>query len=199
MDFERLTTLALTTFISIGALAVGAILALALLLFRPRGAVRAALILGVAFVGVWALLALWGGFNPWQIVGNALAAHRFATLEVRTYWPWPALNVGVWMLFIGWPTVALLPKGVTLYKENAPVASGICLGLATLATLLLLSLSGNVRGEVERLWLFALAPLCVLAAADARESWRVWAALLGLQALQTLLMAATLAPLVRPF
>ena len=192
-------TLAFTTFISIGALAVGVIIALALLIFRPRGAGRAALFLGAAFGAVWALLALWGGFNPLQIVGNAMAAHRFATLEVRTYWPWVALNLGVWMLFIGWPTVALLAKGVTLYKENAPVASGICLGLATLITLLLLSLSGNVRGEVERLWLFALAPLCVTAAAGARENWRVWAVLLSLQALQTLLMAATLAPLVRPF
>jgi hypothetical protein len=66
-----------------------------------------------------------------------------------------------------------------------------------LVVLLLLSVSGNVRGEVERLWLFLLAPLCVLGAL--RLNWRQAGPLLILQAVQTILMAATLAPLVRPF
>ena len=196
-------TLALTTFLSIGALAVGAILVIALALYRPRGGVRSLLFLGSAFVVVWAMLALWGGFNPLQIALNAGKAHRFATLETRNYWPWVWLNLAMWLPFIGWPTVALLARGVKLYKESARPASlpasGFCLGMAALMVLVLLSLSGNVRGEVERLWLFALAPLCVVAVCDDAMRWRWWAPLLALQALQTLLMAATLAPLVRPF
>ena len=195
--------LALTTFLSIGALAVGAILVVALALYRPRGGARALLILGGAFVVVWALLAWWGGFNPLQIALNAGRAHRFATLDTRGYWPWVWLNWVMWLPFIGWPLVALLARGVKLYKESARpatlFASGVRLGIATLAVLVLLSLSGNVRGEVERLWLFALAPLCVVAVAHETIRWRVWATLLVLQAGQTLLMAATLAPLVRPF
>ena len=131
-----------------------------------------------------------------------MAAHRFATLQSRWYWPWVALNFVFWAGAKGWPLVALLARGVKLYKSEtlakAVATPGVALGIATLATLLLLSLSGNVRGEVERLWLFSLAPLCVLAVA---RHWppRVVAPLLGLQMVQTLLMAATLAPLVRPF
>ena len=192
-------TLALTTFLSFGALAVGAIMVVALLIYRPRGAVATAALLGAAFVLVWTILALWGGFNPLEIAMNAGRAHRYAALQTRDYWPWVWLNLAVWALFIGWPAVALLARGVKLYKENAARASGFALGMATLVVLVLLCLSGNVRGEVERLWLFALAPLCAVAACDGELRPRNWAILLGLQALQTLLMAATLAPLVRPF
>ena len=195
--------LALTTFVSIGALAAGAILIGALLISRKVGGVRALLWGGGAFVAVSILLALWGGFNPLEIALQAGRAHRFATLETRGYWPWVWLNLVVWLPFIGWPVVALLVGGVKLYKESALRASfgapGICLGIATLGVLVLLCLSGNVRGEVERLWLFALAPICALAAATPTVGWKTWAALLVLQAVQTLLMAATLAPLVRPF
>ena len=199
--------LALTTFVSIGALAVAAVLVGALLIYRPRGGARAALLGGGAFVAVWILLALWGGFNPLEIALNAGRAHRFATLETRRYWPWVWLNLAFWALFIGWPTVALLARGVTLYQETSASARtsaranavGICLGIATLSVLVLLSLSGNVRGETERLWLFALAPVCALAVSGQALRWKNWAALLALQALQTLLMAAMLAPLVRPY
>ena len=191
--------LALTTFLSLGALAVGAIIVIALLIYRPRGAVATAGWLGAAFVLTWAILAAWGGFNPLEIAVNAGRAHRFATLETRGYWPWVWLNLAVWALFVGWPAVALLARGVKLYPENAARASGFALGMATLIVLLLLCLSGNVRGEVERLWLFALAPMCAVAACHDELRARSWAILLGLQALQTLLMAATLAPLVRPF
>jgi hypothetical protein len=81
--------------------------------------------------------------------------------------------------------------------DRAPLA----IGVAALCTLLLLTVSGNVRGEVERLWLFALAPLCVLAASvlgRSTASVRFGALLLGLQTLQTLAMAGALAPLIRP-
>ena len=196
-------TLALTTFLSLGALAVAAVLVAALGFCRPRGGARALVLGGGAFITVWILLALWGGFNPVQIALNAGRAHRFATFEARPYWPWVWLNLAFWMLFIGWPVVALLARGVTLYKETPASArasaSGIALGVATLGVLVLLSLSGNVRGEAERLWLFALAPVCAVAVAGHALRWRSWATLLALQALQTLLMAAMLAPLVRPY
>ena len=205
--FASGVTLALTTFLSIGALAVGAILVGALLLYRPRGAGRALLLGGGAFILVWLLLSLWGGFNPFAIALQAGKAHRFATLQTRSYWPWVWLNLAMWLPFIGWPVVALLAQSVKLGNERAKPArvnaqmeaAGVCFGVATLGVLVLLCLSGNVRGEVERLWLFALAPVCVLAARHDALRLRAWALLLALQAVQTLLMAATLAPLVRPF
>jgi cytochrome bd-type quinol oxidase subunit 2 len=73
------------------------------------------------------------------------------------------------------------------------------IGGAALAAILVLTLSGNVKGEVERLWLFLVPPLCVLTAASiapARD--RRWLPLLALQIIQSILMAAGLAPLVRP-
>jgi hypothetical protein len=75
------------------------------------------------------------------------------------------------------------------------------LGVAALLLCVLLSLSGNVRGETERLWLFIAPPLCVWAANEysIATSARLLIALLGLQVAQTLLMAGTLAPLIRPY
>lgn len=93
------------------------------------------------------------------------------------------------------------------------------MGAAMLLTLVWLTLSGNVRGEVERLWMFALAPLCALAAqigtprddvseadADAAGTFKrgaheylVLVALLILQIVQNVLMTGALAPLVRPY
>lgn len=77
---------------------------------------------------------------------------------------------------------------------------GDALGMAALSTALLLTLSGNVRGEVDRLWLFLLPPLCAWGAAWlARRPWPVMLAMLVLTAAQTLLFASALAPLARPF
>jgi hypothetical protein len=69
--------------------------------------------------------------------------------------------------------------------------------------MLLLSLSGNVRGEVERLWLFLLPPFAAWAGLCLHKYGRkrpyLWSGgFIALQAAQTLIMAATLAPLVRP-
>jgi hypothetical protein len=87
---------------------------------------------------------------------------------------------------------------VALLRERPwPLTGVAAVGAATVVSLILLTLSGSVRGEVERVWLFLLAPLAV--AAVLRLSWRSLIPMLLLQAVQTLLMAATLAPLVRPF
>ena len=110
------------------------------------------------------------------------------------------------------------------WARGASAAGDVCVetarivATAMLLTLLLLTLSGNVRGEVERLWMFALAPLCALAAgicvppnelsldktrlagtSRAVHEYSVVIALLFLQSLQCVLMTGALAPLVRPF
>ena len=103
------------------------------------------------------------------------------------------MNLPMFALFLGAP----LAVGLVKRPTQGRLEIGLCFGLAALLTILFLTLSGNVRGEVERLWLFLVAPLAIWAASGLRS--REAAVLIGLQIVQTLLMAATLAPLVRPF
>lgn len=199
-------SLALTSFLSLGALTVGAILIFAWLIWNRKNRLRDAVFAGAAFGVCWLVFAIWGGFNPLEIVAKARAAHHFATLEVRSFWPWVVVNLGIWALFCGWP-VALhwwpakqgKARELIMLRGQSQGGAGFLLALATLGVLVALSLSGNVRGEVERLWLFALAPLCVLATWNFSRNPRLLAGFLAFQAAQTLVMAATLAPLVRPF
>ena len=64
------------------------------------------------------------------------------------------------------------------------------------ALLLVLLLSGTVRGEVGRIWLFLMPFACVLAAADAARRWpsrSFWSGLLlVLEIALTLVLAANL-------
>lgn len=184
--------LGLTTFLSFGALSVVAIGAGALLWMRRRHALRPLLAFFAAFALVWTVAAWWGT-NPLAIFQNAMAAHRFATLEVRSHGAWIVMNLVTFAFFCGWPVVAM----GRLKWPRHPTSPALAVGALTLGVILLLTLSGNVRGEVERLWLFLLAPVCV----GALEilPWRWLAPLIVLQVGQTSVMAATLAPLVRPF
>jgi len=198
--------LALTSMLSFGALALGLVLLVGgVLCSEIRVGSRAgALALG-AFVLAWAGAALWGGFNPLGVAHAASRAHEFATLSVRSYAPWAGLNLAVWAIFCGWPLVISLVGGALSGKEliirSRTRIWGRCpdialaFALGTISTLLALSLSGQVRGEVERLWLFLLAPLAACALVGRGRSA---VALVFLQAVQTLVMAAALAPLIRP-
>jgi hypothetical protein len=182
---------ALTSFLSFGALSVGAILVLTLAIFQRAQLIPRILEIGAAFLAVWLVLALVFAFNPLEVFFNAMREHRSATLQIRSWILWIPMNLVMWAPFAGFALI------VCLFRRGKPQNIGAQIGWCALLTLLFLSFSGNVRGEVERLWLFLLAPIAIYAASG-DFSPRVRAALLGLQALQTLLMAATLAPLVRP-
>jgi hypothetical protein len=180
----------------------------------------------LGFMLGWALLLVLFPMQIGLIFRQAMAVHHEATIAARTYGVWVWLNLLMFAMFCSWPVVvgcilAVLrrlrecrlrawrtgsPEGMRNPEEEVEGGimwdrTALAVGVAALCTLLLLTVSGNVRGEVERLWLFALAPLCVLAAgALGREtvSLRFAALLVGLQAVQTLALAGALAPLVRP-
>lgn len=195
----------LTCFISIGALSTGVIVALALG-FRVWGEEkRFALLLrylaffGSGFLWAWLVLMVLFPMQPLAIFQNARAAHHFATLSNRGNWIF--LNLIFFALFCGWPIVltSLLSWRVKLNEKFEGGQSAILIGKAALWAMLFLTLSGNVKGEVERLWLFLVPPLCALAAATIQpHQRRLWMPLLFLQAAQSILMAVGLAPLVRP-
>ncbi len=161
----------LTSFISIGALATGAIVVLALgFAAWPHQEKRIVYFshylafFGAGFLAAWLLLLLIFPMQPIAIFLNARAAHHFATLSNRGNWM--LLNLVFFSLFCGWPmVVSALSAWRVKIAENAAGQGAILLGKAALWAMLLLTLSGNVKGEVERLWLFLVPPLCALAAA----------------------------------
>ncbi len=199
---------ALTSMLSFGALALGLVILLAAVFARtPRALLLRALGLAAgAFILTWFLAAMWGGFNPLLVMTQATKAHHFATLSVRSYWPWVVLNLAIWAVFCGWPMVISLLGAAQVRKEliirtgskkeAKPISLELAFAVGTILTLVVLCLFGQVRGEVERLWLFLLAPLAASALTGSRKEATILA---SLQAVQTLVMAATIAPLVRPF
>jgi len=151
--------------------------------------------------------------QPIVIFRQAMAAHHFATLAARQSRDWLWLNIFLFWLFCGWPLVALCAgRAMRLARERSNASTSL-FG-ATVFVLAAMTISGGVRGETERLWMPFLPPLCVFAAsaladgmaatatlksrARVLEVWVCGATLLLLQAAQTLMMAAALAPLVRP-
>jgi hypothetical protein len=168
----------------------------------------------LGFCTLWLLLVFLFPMQPLKIFENAMETHHWATVVRRSYNIWLWLNVAMFVLFCGWPVavsvVARLGEYLKARWRGARGGSIITLdttaiiGGATLLTMILLTLSGNVLGEVERLWLFLLAPLCAFASgalpARAQSGYGIGISILVvLQALQTLMMAAALSPVVRPF
>lgn len=187
----------------------------------------------LGFFAAWLLLCALLPMQPLAIFARAMQAHHQATGS-RSRWGWAGVNWGMFALFSGWPVavacLAVAMRGwkpskmgfaTTIVVSRDEGETSRVMGAAMLLTLVLLTLSGNVRGEVERLWMFALAPLCALAAgiiaprfapasetkveSNAPETWRarqeyaIPIALLCLQTAQNVLMTGALAPLVRPY
>ncbi len=197
--------MALVSFLSLGALTVGVLAAL--FLFRQIGwAKRRQLfvVLGTllaGFLGGWLLICLVFPMSPLTVFTQAMAAHRAATVAHRGSL-WIAVNVLMFALFCGWPAVVASLRSLVLPRSSTVVSS---FAFAAWLTIILLTLSGSARGEVERLWLFLIPPVCIGAVASWDETSApvksiviAACALIMLQAAQTLMMASTLAPLVRP-
>jgi hypothetical protein len=201
--------MALTSFVSFGALAIAAIVVIALLFARRRAAAQEVVLFGIGFMMLWLALILIFPMQPLAIFQNAMTAHHLATVESRSRGAWLWMNVVSYAVFCGWPLfVGALAGGAQFFAvlrrekfiARAQQSTPIVIGVATLLTMLLLTVSGTARGEVERLWLFLTPSLAALAAAHLmqRSGVKSIGILLTLQAAQTIIMAAWLAPLVRP-
>ena len=226
--------LGLASFVSFGALAVWGLLVFAFaigfgwrsflttpqfvvtdLLNRRKPSVHRpisdlALIL-LGFVALWLVFSLLFPMQPRAIYERAMQAHHAATLTSRSHAGWAFLNVFFFALFCGWALTTIVLRGAWMQWRNwraqqtANWNAVRVLGVASLLLCVALSLSGNVRGETERLWFFLLPPLCAFGANLAaieysnRRKSRFFGFLIALQIVQTLMMAATLAPLVRAY
>lgn len=219
--------LGLATWISFGALAVWGVLLFALalcwgarslvttpilvmsdLLARRKPAVHRpfsdfALLLS-GFALMWALILVAFPTPIGEVYTRAMEVHKSATLTSRSHLGWMLLNLFVFALFCGWPLVAgAFSSGKRVLDERrigVQWNTARALGIAAIVLCVALSLAGTVRGETERLWLFLLPPLCAFAAIEySLLGKKTIAALLALQAIQTLVLAGTLAPLIRPY
>lgn len=129
---------------------------------------------GLVLLGVLALAVLWLARSwrplPWAL-GGALAvaavfsAYGFHWWEAypvlreryydgiaseRAYWYWVWANVGAWTFTVGLATWAAFPAVARAARERVALA---VLVVAGLATILLATLSGMSKAEVERIWL----------------------------------------------
>lgn len=189
--------------ISVGAAPVVALAGVYLLLRVRHGDLsvrRAAGILGWLAAGVALLLGLaaLGGLKLPVVYAQALDYHRQGGggIAHRAYLPWLAYNVVCYAVFAGLPVALAGLEG--LARDDWPSGPARALAWSLLATAVLLNLSGTVRAETERLWLFMNPLLAASAAAAAagrpERSWPLAALLLQLP-----LMALALPPMVRPY
>ncbi|HEY3119816.1 MAG TPA: hypothetical protein VGL15_04275 [Vicinamibacteria bacterium] len=157
----------LAGFFSYGALLLVALSGMAVLAFRAEGAGwprRAALVFGLAAATAVAVLWLPAifGHRPLASAATALAIHREQFTARRSYGLWLAFNPIDIALFLG-PPVAAVGAWRLARALRGPRHATDRLRLATAAGLLLLVVSGVVRGEMGRI-LIPLMPLLLVAA-----------------------------------
>ncbi len=150
-------------------------------------AVRDLACTGAGFLAVTLAFWLITGANPFSIWRTNAANHaRFYVEYPRNYLAWVVANPIELVVALGVPTAVWAAIGL---RFGPPAA------WATVATLAFLTLSGKNLSEVARLWLPLMPPLVASAGAGAEKvgaGASGLAATLGLLAVQTLVLQATI-------
>jgi hypothetical protein len=200
--------------VSFGAAAVGLVVGLLAVLWVLRG--RPAVASSgwralAAFAAGWVLVALAGhiacGMKLHVIFRQGMAAHREVTWIGfrRGYWTWLGLNMVEFGCFLGLPVCVCVIGAAreAVRRGQWALTQADLVGLAGAAALIALNLSGSVRGEVGRVWLFMMPPLVLWAghwlrsAAPGKGGLTACTAALTLAQLVCLGLALT--PVVMPF
>ncbi len=155
----------------------------------------------VGFLAFYVALFLLFRFNPVATFRAALAAHHEESVQAmtRSYGKWLVANLFDFFYFVGVPVVALFAAWLAapqakLHAEAVSARWQFIAFVAFGATLFLLDLSGLVRGEVARIWMYlAVFPVAFAAARLRQEdepqwSQLAWIIVCCLQLLQTALM-----------
>jgi hypothetical protein len=120
---------------------------------------RLAIIFTLGCASIWLAYWLIYGVNPLSVISTGSRLAFESTTGHRSYGVWLLGNPIDFFVFLGIPIAILLIynliKRIPLPKSLLPIA------IATFGTLILLWLSGSVRGEVARLWMY-FGPLVVL-------------------------------------
>jgi hypothetical protein len=145
---------------------------------------RMGLWFALGLASVWVVFGAVSGLAPWELLRAGTRDHL--ALE-RPYGPWLVLHLNDFFMFTGWPLVLMAGAGVwrsarRLARGAAPAVQDVVI-LSAALTLLLLDLSGTMRGESGRILLY-FSPLILLGAAGAldrdRASGRLLTVLQGL-------------------
>jgi hypothetical protein len=194
----------LGTFLSLGLLVVAGWLALlALVGMLRRSDRRAALrqFIPVAAAGAGGFLALYLalflalGYHPIAVAREALFAHRGVTTQAaRGYLAWLFMNPAEFGIFAGLPLVIAAVWSIVDVRGQEEFRCLRTFLIASVITFAVLDLSGTVRAEVGRIWLFLMWPLAMAAAPmfARRERSAILLGLLLLQVMQALLMRSYL-------
>ena len=158
-----------------------------------RSAARAGILALAGFAVFYLVLYIVWGYRPIAVVRASLLAHREVTTIsfARTYWKWVLMNPVECALFVGLPLTAAAVWSARALARGAKQSGLRWFLLSALLVFVALDLSGVVRGEVGRIWLFLLWPAAVAGGtwlAARAEHGPVAALLILLQVLQALLM-----------
>jgi len=151
---------------------------------------RLAVLFALGCASIWLLYWLFYGVNPLSVISTGSRLAFDSTTGSRSYGVWLLGNPIDLLVFLGFPIAFLLIynliRRIPFPKSLLPIA------IAAFGTLILLWLSGIVRGEVGRLWMY-FGPLLVLIAvgwSEGRHSSRstLYVSLIALLAVQLLIM-----------
>jgi hypothetical protein len=135
------------------------------------------------------LLAWVGGLDVPAVIDATRENHVASTIGSRPYWPWVVFDLTDYAQLVGLPLVAVAVA--TTVSRRGGRAN--LYGLLFVGLVLALDVSGSVRGETGRIWMF-VTPLALaavfLAAGRGRIGARGLAMLLAAQALVTVVIQA---------
>jgi methylthioxylose transferase len=146
--------------------------------FARQGAARAirlAAAVSAAVAGFYVVLRVATGYDAIAAIRATDHRYHLGAGHRRPYWYWAPADLVAFGLGLGLPTLLASVRGVA--SRRAPA-------LALAAIVLAGALSGETKGEVERIWLF-MTPFAAVAAAPAAARWRP-EPVLGLLAAQAL-------------
>jgi len=150
----------------------------------PRTLLRISGIVLGTFASLYGALWLATGFHPVEALRRALAVQAVFGAELhRRYWPFIALDLYDFFLGAGMLAFALLLIQLRRqFRHWDARRKDQALTLISLATILTVDLSGLLRGETARVWLF-LQPLLAapVALGLAKAPWRWKLAIFALQ------------------
>ena len=128
-----------------------------------KAALRMAVAFGLGCASIWLLYTVLYHVNPFEVVATGSRLAFESTTGNRSYALWLVWNLIDFATFLSLPIVLLLIINLVRSRSVGLPRSIWPLTVASFTTLILLDLSGSVRGEVGRLWIY-FGPLFVLIA-----------------------------------
>lgn len=138
--------------------------------------------------------------QPAWALFHVMISNHFYSSEF-SYWPWVMVHIYDFLMWMGLPLALLSGAGLwqmirSARRKNAGSTMLVLPGVAMALTMLALDLSGILRGETGRIWLFMWPPLLLAAAAwvsDQGRSKAEQALITAAQAGVVVVLAASLA------